>query len=141
MSQLQDHHDIVQLTHAYCWALDEREWDALRDVFTPDAVTDLGLDGQNGIDEIIGRVSSALSYFDISQHQVATHQIQIEGDTASGRCYLHAQHVKKDSPGGDNLMIGARYEDDYVRTADGWRIAKRDIVFMWMEGNRAILDR
>lgn len=141
MSMLQDHHDIVQLTHDYCWALDTREWAALRNVFTPDVVADLGKGGQTGIDEVIERVSSALGDLDDSQHMVATHQIRITGDTATCRCYLQAQHIKHDTAGGDHYMVGARYEDECVRTPDGWRIAKRAIVPMWYDGNRAVFER
>lgn len=134
-SALQDHHDIVQLTHDYCWALDTADWDALRTVFTPDAVTDLGAGGQTGIEEIIERVSSALSVFETTQHLIGTHQVRIDGDAATCRCYLQAQHVR---PSGAKLMVGARYEDECVRTADGWRIAKRRIVPMWTEGEGGI---
>lgn len=141
MSQLQDHHDIVQLTHNYCWALDTGDWQALHDVFTPDVVADLGVGGQNGINEVIARVSSALGKLDDSQHIVATHQIRIDGDSATCRCYLHAQHIKRDTPGGDHYIVGARYEDRCVRTADGWRIAERAIVPMWREGNEAVFGR
>jgi len=135
VSELQDHHDIVELTHDYCWALDSGDWDALRAVFTPDVVTDLGDGGQNGIDEVIARVSSALSVFDVTQHLVGTHQVRIDGDTATCRCYLQAQHVR---PTKEKLMVGARYEDECVRTADGWRIARRRIVPMWTEGKGGI---
>ena len=134
MNSLQDHHDLVQLTHAYCWALDTKEWDELRHVFTDDAVTDLGKGGQTGIEQIIARVSDALSAFDVTQHTVSTHQIAIDGDSASGRCYVQAQHVRRGAAGGgDNMMIGARYEDRYVRTSAGWRIAERAIIFMWRD--------
>ena len=130
--RLLDDAAIVRLTHDYCWALDTGDWDALRSVFTPDVVTDLGAGGQDGIDEVIERVSSALGVYDVTQHLVATHQIDVadDGRTATCRCYLQAQHVR---PGGDKLLIGARYEDECVRTADGWRIARRRIVPMWFE--------
>lgn len=134
--EIADHHEIVQLTHRYCWALDEGDWDTLRSsVFTADATSDLGAGGQNGIDEIVERVSTALAVFDITQHMVATHQIEIDGDTSSGRCYLQAQHVR---PTGDKLMIGATYDDTYVRTADGWRINYRKITALWTEGQGGI---
>ncbi len=131
--RLVDEAAIVRLTHDYCWALDTGDWEALRSVFTPDVVTDLGAGGQNGIDEVIERVSSALSVFDVTQHLVATHQIHVadDGETATCRCYLQAQHVR---PNGDRLLIGARYEDECVRTTAGWRIAHRRIVPMWVDG-------
>ena len=134
-SAVQDHHDIVQLTHDYCWALDTSDWETLRSVFTSDVVADLGAGGQNGIDEVIERVSTALSRFEVTQHLVGSHQIRIDGDTATCRCYLQAQHVRTS---GDKLMVGARYEDECVRTADGWRIAKRAIIPMWTEGEGGI---
>lgn len=131
LERLIDEAAIIRLTHAYCWALDTGTWDDLRSVFTPDVVTDLGAGGQTGIDEVIERVSSALSAFETTQHLVATHQIEIDGDAATCRCYLQAQHVR---PDGEKLLIGARYEDENVRTDEGWRIARRRIVPMWVEG-------
>ena len=137
MTSLDDHHAIVQLTHDYCWALDTGDWDALHDVFTPDAMTDLGAGGQIGIGEIIERVSSALDRFEVTQHLVATHQVRLDGDEATYRYYLQAQHVRATAAGWKNMLIGARYEDRCVRTERGWRIAERKIVFMWSDPPRA----
>ena len=141
MGHHEDRADIIAITHDYCWALDTGDWDALRSVFTPDVVTDLGAGGQNGIDEVIARVSSALGRLDDSQHIVATHQIRIDGDSATCRCYLHAQHILRDTPGGDHFIVGGRYEDRCIRTPDGWRIAERSLVVMWREGNTAVFGR
>ncbi|WP_419842715.1 nuclear transport factor 2 family protein [Candidatus Poriferisodalis sp.] len=130
-----DRAEIVQLTIDYCWALDTRDWEVLRRVFTPDAVTDLGMGGQRGVEEIIARVSGALNPLDDSQHLVGNHQIVIDGDTARGRCYLRAQHVREVDGGGSVFEIGGRYEDGYVRTSEGWRICRRTIIPMWRDGN------
>ncbi len=133
---------IVQLTIDYCWALDTGSWDDLRVVFTADAVTDLGAGGQQGIEAIIERVSSALGLLDDSQHMVSNHQVVFEPDgRATGRCYLQAQHIKAGVEGGSLYTVGARYEDRYVKTAAGWRIAERRIVPLWTEGNRAVFQR
>ena len=140
MGSPEDRAAIVQLTIDYCWALDTGDWDALREVFTPDAVTDLGEGGQDGIEEIISRVSSALSRLDDSQHMVSTHQITIDGDTAVGRCYLHAQHIRKVTGGSPLFVVAGRYEDHYVRTSSGWRISQRRIVSMWTDGNLDVVQ-
>jgi hypothetical protein len=84
-------------------------------------------------------VSRVLVPLDDSQHVVSTHQISVDGDTATCRCYLLAQHVRNGVPGGDNLMVGGRYEDTLVRTAVGWRISHRRLVTMWREGNPAVV--
>lgn len=136
--QASDRAAIKQLTIDYCWALDTADWDALRQVFRPDVVADLGAGGQNGVDEIIARVSKALAPLDDSQHMVTNHQITVDGDQATCRCYLQAQHIRH-TDGDDQLyMVGARYEDACVRTAEGWRIAERKLVIMWTEGTRDV---
>ena len=129
-----DHQAIMELTATYCWALDEKAFERLRGVFLPDATARLGSSSQSGIEEIIERVSTTLARFERSQHMVGTHLIEIDGDTATCRCYLQAQHIR---PAGEEpplLTVGGRYEDRLVRTADGWRIAHRTLVSMWRSG-------
>jgi 3-phenylpropionate/cinnamic acid dioxygenase small subunit len=130
---------IMDLTHAYCWALDTRRWDDLREVFLPDARAVLGGSDLGGIDAIIARVTAALSPLDDSQHMVSTHQIHVDGDRATCRCYLHAQHVRHGALGGPLYVVAGRYEDELVRTPQGWRIAHRELIPMWTDGNRAVV--
>lgn len=132
---LGDRSAIIDLTHAYCWALDTHRWDELRDVFLPEARAVLGGSDLHGIDDIIARVRRALSPLDDSQHMVSTHQIRLDGDRATCRCYLHAQHVRLAAEGGPNYVVAGRYEDQLVRTPQGWRIARRDLITMWTQGN------
>lgn len=131
---------IEQLTIDYCWALDTGRWDDLHAVFTADAVADLGAGGQRGVEEIIERVSSALGPLDDSQHLVTNHQITIDddGETANGRCYVHAQHIRRGDEGDRLFVVAGRYEDRYTRTAEGWRIVERRIVVMWRDGDPAV---
>ena len=138
MDQLADVQAIVDLTVAYSYALDERHFDDLDDVFVPDATAELGwlLEGRDAIKD---RIRDALVPLDASQHLVATHQVHVDGDRATGRCYLQAQHVKANTEGGSLFMVGGRYEDRYVRTADGWRIAHRTLIVLWTDGNPAVL--
>jgi ketosteroid isomerase-like protein len=132
---------IIRLTHDYCWALDSGDYDALRQVFTPDCMARLG-GNQSNVDEVIARVSAALGPLDDSQHMVSTHQIRrwVDG-TVTGRCYLHAQHILAGVAGGDQYIVAGRYEDRYVRTDEGWRIAERELVVMWTAGNRDVVRR
>ena len=137
--QTDDRTSIIDLTVAYCWALDERNWDALRRVFLEDATAELGAGTEQGVEAIIRRVSGVLTPLDASQHFVSNHQITIDGDRASCRCYLQAQHVRKAATGGRNYLIAGRYEDELVRTSAGWRIAHRQLVMTWREGNPAVV--
>ncbi|CAN5399203.1 nuclear transport factor 2 family protein [soil metagenome] len=137
-----DRQAIVDLAVAYCWALDTRDWDALDRVFTADATAVLGSPLLTGVEAIKQRVRQALRPLDTSQHMVNTHQVSVNGDTATSRCYFHAQHVRR-AAGGDgaspNFIVAGRYEDRLVRTIDGWRIAHRELVTMWTDGNERVV--
>lgn len=130
----------MDVTIAYSWALDTKDWDALDDVFTPDVTAEL-VGPLEGVEAIKARVRTALEPLDDSQHLVATHQVHVAGDRATCRCYLQAQHVRHDADGGPTFMFGGRYEDELVRTAAGWRIARRVLVRMWTDGNPAVMAR
>ena len=129
-----DQQALVDLTVAYCWALDSHAFDDLDGVFLPDATAELG-GALDGLDAIKQRVRDALVPLDVSQHMVATHQFTIDGDRATGRCYLHAQHVKA----GEQYIVAGRYEDRFVRTPGGWRIEHRTLTVMWTAGDPGVL--
>lgn len=131
---------IVRLTHDYCWALDTREWDALHGVFDPDVEADLGGGAPlHGVAAVIERVSAVLGGLDASQHMVSTHQISLDGDVATGRCTVLAQHVRRGTEGGSTFLFGGWYDDEYRCEAGRWRITRRRIVARWTEGNRAVI--
>ena len=133
-----DRQAVIDLTIAYTWAIDAHNWDALRSIFLPDATALLG-DERVGIDSIIERISSALGPLDDSQHLIGNHQVRLDGDTATCRCYLQAQHVRRAAEGGPNFIVAGRYEDAMVRTAAGWRISRRVLVVTWTDGNPSVV--
>ena len=134
-----DRAEIMQLTIDYCWALDTHDWDTLRRVFTPDVVATLGGEEHIGVDAVIKKCSGSLSPLDDSQHRISNHQIHIDGDTATSRCYLHAQHIRAVENGSPLYVVAGRYEDQLVRTAEGWRIAARSLIVMWTDGNLEVV--
>jgi SnoaL-like domain len=136
IEQLIDERDIVAVAVRYCRALDTKDWALLAEVFEPDSTAELGDPKlRTGIDEIVARVRSALERLDISQHLVGNHDVDVDGDTATHRCYLQAQHVRRAATGGANYIVAGRYDDRFVRTAAGWRIAHRTLTVMWTDGN------
>lgn len=138
LTDLVDRAAIVDLTIRYAWALDNRQWSELDHVFTADATAHLTepLDSRSAIKD---RVRRALEPLDFSQHIVANHQIVLEGDRASCRCYLHAQHVRHAAEGSPNYVVAGHYEDQLARTAEGWRITRRELVITWTDGNPSVV--
>ncbi len=139
MSDLQtllDERAIRNVALRYCRALDTKDWPLLDDVFLPDATAELGVPTTlEGIEAIRARIRGALEHLDDSQHLVGNHEIDVDGDTATHRCYLQAQHVRAAATGGPNYIVAGRYEDRLVRTPDGWRIRHRTLTVMWTDGN------
>ena len=141
MTSLEDRAEIIDLTHRYCWALDAREFDLLDSVFAEDAEAELLAPVLAGREAIVGRVSGAVSRFDATWHAVSNHQIALDGDTATCRCYLMAQHVKQVDGEARNFVIAGRYEDRLRRDPQGWRIVFRRLVRVWTEGDPGVRAR
>ncbi len=139
MSEIQmllDEREVVAVATRYCRALDTQDWPLLTTVFLTDATADLATTSLLvGVDAITNRIRTALESLDDCQHLVGNHEVVIDGDSATHRCYLQAQHVRVAAVGGPNYLVGGRYEDRMVRTPDGWRIAHRTLTVMWTDGN------
>lgn len=130
MSDVTDRDEIIDLAVRYTWALDSRDLEDMRNVFTPNATGMLRGIECDGADAIIERIAGgAMDRFDRTQHLTGNHQVSIDGDTATHRCQLQAQHVRDN---GDSLIIGGYYEDRLVRTTDGWRISHRLMEQTWI---------
>jgi hypothetical protein len=134
-----DEKAIIDLTIAYTWALDTKQFGVLRDVFAADATAMLHGVACDGLDAIIARISGALMRLDVTQHLIGNQQVRVDGDTATCRCQLQSQHVKRGTEGGDNYIVGGFYDDRLARTADGWRITHRTMEETWNSGNRAVV--
>ena len=132
--------EIVSLTVKYCWALDERDWDSLSEVFSSDAYAKYGVTEHKGIDSIIEKCQKALLPLDFSHHMVTNHVVELEGDEATCKCYFQAQHVRNSTPGGVNFIIAGKYEDELTRINGEWKISSRVLTKNWTEGNEKVVN-
>jgi 3-phenylpropionate/cinnamic acid dioxygenase small subunit len=136
---LLDERDIRELLHRYATALDEKDWVLFGRCFLPESSAlyeTIGLlEGYQAIEAACRR---ALKNMSRTQHLIGNVSVMIEGDTARSSCYLHAQHVRPNTPGGDSNIMAGRYDDRLVRTPRGWRILHRRLQVWWTFGNAAI---
>ncbi|WP_380876680.1 hypothetical protein ACFB49_09670 [Sphingomonas sp. DBB INV C78] len=132
---------IQQILARYVIAIDTRTPDLLRDCFTPDAAIRLAGLPELTVDSYIAVGRDALPKLDATLHHLSLPAIAVEGDRAHSRCYFMANHVRNAlAPAPTGLMIGGWYDDDLVRTADGWRITLRTGTALWAEGNPAVIE-
>lgn len=113
---------------------DERDWQGFADVFAKDGVF---VRANQPNDPLVGReaILAALKSRPadrLTRHLCTNIQIEvIDHDHARGLCYLYLFSATATPPeqamGGpaDSLQRLGEYTDDYVRTDEGWKIARR----------------
>ena len=138
---LLDERDITSVLHRYAAALDQKDWALFSTCFVENATAHYETIGTlEGYAAIESLCRSALMNMSVTQHLIGNVDITVEGDTARSSCYLHGQHVRPKTPGGDNNIIAGQYQDELVRTTQGWRIRRRTLHVWWSQGNPAIHD-
>jgi ketosteroid isomerase-like protein len=125
--EISDRIEIEQLLVRYCYAIDQRDWESYRSVYTEDAVIDdVSAGPGNSVDQMIEFLKGALEKVVLIQHAISTSLVEIDGDRASARTICHCPLVLDRGDGGTAMFFqGLWYVDELVRTADGWRIARR----------------
>ena len=125
--ELSDRAEIQDLMTRYAYAIDDRDWDALDSVFTPDAIIDYSEAGgaRGTVPEIKKFLAEAMGNFSAFQHLSTTTQIRIDGDRAKARTILFNPMVMQHEGQERVFFVGLWYNDDLVRTPDGWRITHR----------------
>ncbi len=99
--------------------------------FASDAVWNLPGNASHGIDEIRAgllnrRASGAVGPGTNGRHMVSSIDVVMDGDRATARSYF--QFVTNTNTAPVLALVGA-YADEFVRTAAGWRLQRRDITF------------
>ncbi len=140
-----DRADIDDLLARYCFAIDLRDWEALRQVFAPDAViTYSGPRVSTGIDQIVAFFRTTASDVAATQHLLHTSRVWATGpDTASGLTHVTAHHVghgtAMPAPETATYTVTGSYDDRFASTPDGWRISRRTLTLLTSAGDPAIL--
>jgi 3-phenylpropionate/cinnamic acid dioxygenase small subunit len=139
VSILTDRFDVISLQNRYTYALDSKDFDTVKECFLPDAEISYSS---------LGTVTDFPTFFEShrrnimalesTQHLIGNIDVKIDGDTAICISYVQAMHYADD---GDRWVTGGRYDDELVRTADGWRISKRDFTRQWVEDHNGLAKR
>lgn len=125
LEEISDRLEIQQLLVKYSTAIDTRRFDDLDLVFTQEAYIDYRAMG--GIDGVYPQVKAwladVLPNFPAYSHLIGNFDVQVSGDTAKSRILCFNPMVL--GADGQVLFCGLWYDDEFVRTADGWRMTRR----------------
>ena len=115
--------EIQQLLARYAVTITQEDIDGLVKVFTPD-----GTYSAFGSTYTLDRFPDLVAAAPKGLFLTGTAVVELDGDSASGTqplCFIdHATH---------DMRIGY-YKDNYVRTADGWRLKTRAMTFIRRSG-------
>lgn len=134
LQEMSDRLEIQDLLAKYTYAIDDRNWDALDEVFLPESIIDYTeVGGIRGTRDVMKAwLAEAMSEFSMFQHMTATTELKIDGDKASARTILFNPMIMKDTAKDEALFfVGLWYVDELVRTSEGWRIKLRHEKKSW----------
>jgi hypothetical protein len=132
---------VIDTVNRYATALDARDWALLDDVFTPDAVGDYGAGELTGREALRDMVRRRVGGGGPSQHLLANHRVELDGDSARCVCQVRAFSAGAGPAAGQSYEVLGEYRDQLVRTKEGWRIARREMRIHHEIGTRDVLGR
>ena len=117
-------HDVAEVLVRYATGVDRRDWDLFRSCFTDDVHAEYeGIETWESVDAITAYMETAHAEMGHTLHRLSNMSITVDGDTATARSYVDAVLMAADNRTGLNAI--GYYDDELLRTASGWRIARR----------------
>jgi hypothetical protein len=125
---MSDVEDIQKVISTYSEGASRANWEQVVSTFLPDAVwsaagTDMRMSGHT---EMRSGFPKLLSTFEYIFQSNAPAVISVDGDRATARSVI-TEFAKMKDPAQSFVILGV-YEDELVRSAAGWRFARRTYI-------------
>jgi len=132
LQAIEDRIAAEDLLTRYATAVDRRDWEQYRSIFTTDAEIDYTSAGgiAGTVDEIVEFLSTSLEMFEMTQHLVSNIDLEVDGDSATVTAMFNNPMRL---PGGDTWFTGGWYHHDLVRTPDGWHSRRLREESAWLD--------
>ena len=122
LTDLTDHAEIERTVSSLGRCLDERDFDGLRDLFTPDASVETPGGTATGHDALVGQARRRHTAAAGIQHVITNLLVDLDGDTAQVRANLLVAFADAGPQDPAPFLLGEVYRFTFARTPDGWRI-------------------
>jgi hypothetical protein len=129
---LEDIEAISKLKARYCnyvdggWDRPTHDYDGVASIFTEDgvweAIPTIRAETREGIREYFRKAQDIPLAF----HRITNPIIEVDGDRATGNWHVL---VALTHPNGKAVWIGGIYNDEFVRTPEGWKFKKLSFTF------------
>lgn len=134
---------IIQVINLYGYAMDSQSWDLFDRIFLPDAsvvFTDTDESRWTDLAAFKRDFEACHTTLDATRHALSGHVVAVDGDSASAFTHGSWQLIKRGTLGGDIWEGNGWYDDQLVRTPDGWRIKSRICRTIWWGGNVRVIE-
>ena len=129
-SVLEEKEAIRDVLSAYCFYVDNGEFDKWADLFTEDGVFDAGalskVQGRTAIKEFISKAVPRKGEGPARKHCTMNSMIRVQGTEAQADSYII---VVREGEQGIMTSLAGRYEDLLVKQGETWRFKVRKIHF------------
>jgi ketosteroid isomerase-like protein len=118
-----DRMDITEVFSRYAAALDERRWDRLAELYTPEATAEqpAGSPLLVGPEAIVDMISTAIDWLGPTHHSLSNHICEVDGDQATASCYVRGYHAGRGEHADKFEETLGRFSAKLARTPEGWR--------------------
>jgi hypothetical protein len=128
--------ELNQLAYRYAAAVDACDVTLFQSVFTPDGrLRAYHPDSDEPFADLTGHAQLAAipntmrNMYRTTAHMMTNPLVELGGDAATGTVLCTARHLEGDT----SINVVIRYVDRYARHEGEWRIADRQIRFLWSE--------
>ncbi len=125
--------EITDFFSRYARAVDTRDWDLYRTLFTTDAHIDYSSSGGSvgNLEETVSFLSKALDMFEMSQHLVTNIEVlEKEGNKADVLALFNNPMRLK---GGEIWFVGGKYRHELIQSDSGWKSRKLVEETLWFD--------
>jgi hypothetical protein len=137
---------IVETVYLYATAVDSRDWELYRSIFTDVIDVDFSSFFEGGepgwvtmpADAWVDAARAPFAGLEATQHSFSNPRITLHGDRATCVISMQAEHVRADGEG-DRYTVGGYYTNTLVRTPAGWRLNQIKLTVRWQRGNKSIM--
>lgn len=119
LKRIEDLEEIRTLRMTYHYYINEGMFERVSELFAEDGALDFGYIAKaSGREEIERTFLKLPNNAQFVKQYIHNHLVQLDGDRATGVCYLDARYVQE----GESLIVAAKFDEIYRRTPEGWRI-------------------
>ena len=130
--------DVAEVLVRYATGIDRRDWALFRSCFTDDCEADYGTIGEwHSADEITAWMRETHEPCGHTMHRITNEAVTtqigsgFDGGSVAARSYVDAIVMFGDNQAGTRAT--GFYDDELVRTGDGWKIAKRRFTMVMLQ--------